>query len=123
MEICIVELASPTFRDTATCIDVEAVANRLQCCWSARDFNSRAPYTREARYHWKFEVVSKMIGSSRGGRTPRGSCLAISAHLSRERRGSHHNVDGATLPSPLSHVPCRLAPTIAKIRHTRYSLW
>jgi len=28
---------------------------------------------------------------------------------------------GATLP--LVHVPCLLAPTIAKIRHTRYSLW
>jgi len=27
----------------------------------------------------------------------------------------------ATLP--VTHVPCSLAPTIAKIRHTRYSLW
>jgi len=28
---------------------------------------------------------------------------------------------GATLP--VAHVPCSLAPTIAKIRHTRYFLW
>jgi len=44
------------------------------------------------------------------GRTPQGSCLAISAHLSREERGSHHHVDAAKrwcLPLLIGHFPNR----------------
>jgi len=43
------------------------------------------------------------------------------ARLPRNERADSLAKTGATLP--VTHVPCPLAPTIAKIRHTRYTLW
>jgi len=71
-----------------------------------------------------------LLGYLRSFRLPLLPCIIqleafsgspVMLDLPRNERADSLAKTGATLP--ITHVPCPLAPTIAKIRHTRYSLW